>query len=337
MIAVSVLAVLEAWKRKAIIDGDEISWQGVTSKRKLGLHEIKGYRANGEYIVIESNVPGKKQIKISQYITRTYEIQNWLDERVPNLDVKSAFDEHKAIMADQELGWTEEQRLEKLTSAKKIANAMNWIGGGIAAWAMFFPEPYEVAVYACLAFPLIAMIVIKSSKLIRIDQRTDSAYPSVFIGFFFPAIVLVLRAVFDFDLYEFKNLWLPGSIVAVLFLIGLIIGSSEFDFQKSTGWILMVSLLLPLMAYGLGAAIFFNCYYDRSNPKVYSVAVVDKRVSSGKSSTYYLKVTPWGPELENNELTVSSELYDRVSPRDSVYIYLRPGNLNAPWYIISRK
>jgi hypothetical protein len=93
----------------------------------------------------------------------------------------------------------------------------------------------------------------------------------------------------------------------------------------------IVETIIASLAFGFGSVLFYNCYYDNSIPVENHVAVISKRISSGKTTTYYLSVTSWGNRAAGDELTVSKKQYNKTSEGDSVTVYLSKGKLGIPW------
>jgi hypothetical protein len=88
------------------------------------------------------------------------------------------------------------------------------------------------------------------------------------------------------------------------------------------------------LAYGYGAVVAYNCVFDTATPHVYPATVLNKHTSSGKTTTYYLEVGPWGPRVAAEDVTVTEETYDHIMPGDSVRIYQSPGRLGVPWFVV---
>ncbi len=66
--------------------------------------------------------------------------------------------------------------------------------------------------------------------------------------------------------------------------------------------------LLFATFYALGVATQADQLLDRSTPQVFRV-VLSKRVArSSKSTTYYLRVEPWGPKRDANDVSVPGRL-----------------------------
>ncbi|WP_431241319.1 hypothetical protein ACQ9BO_14580 [Flavobacterium sp. P21] len=173
MLCVFVIAVLDTAKGKFVIDKNRIYNITTLSKRELFFHEIKGYRVNDKFIIIESKSETKKNIKISTYFGKTDEIKKWLrDNNYRDLDVIEEIEEKQEILNNEEFGWNKAERKNKLNQAQIFAKIMNGIGAIAGVWVLFFPNPYKYAIVPCIIFPIASLIVLRSFKgLIRIDEK----------------------------------------------------------------------------------------------------------------------------------------------------------------------
>ncbi len=195
-------------------------------------------------------------------------------------------------------------------------------------WAFFIPQPYELLIIVLILFPLLIVgIIVHHKGLIKIGTDDISAYPSAIFGLFMSSIALTLRALIDFDnIYDYSNVWLPLGIIS--FLLIVIIARSTKPLNLET----ILMLFITSVTYSYGSIIVPNCYYDKSEPKAYSIQILDKRIGD---DTYYLKLKPWGQQIEPEEITVSQDLYDKRNNGDYVDIYLKEGFFNIPWIIVS--
>ena len=97
----------------------------------------------------------------------------------------------------------------------------------------------------------------------------------------------------------------------------------------------MLSVLLVFFGYSYGLIVTTNCLYDESIPTVFRTKVVDKRVSSGKTETYYLALSPQEVPAELNEVMVSRDFYEKINVDDSVRVYLKEGRYRIPWSTVT--
>lgn len=336
MIAFMVIGVIDAYKGKFVIEKNRIFTDGVFSKKELMLNEIKGYRLTDKFIFIESKNENKKGIKISSYFEKTSEIKEWLSHNFSDLDIVQANMERDEILKNQEFGSNTEEREAKLTKAFQTAKILNWIGGSIGAWTLFFPTPYEYAILASILFPIICLIIIKYHKgLIRVDERKGTAYPTIFWAIFASAMGLLIRGLLDFHISDYSKIWLPSVIILLAYLAVLCIGNKEFTRNDSKINLTILGFAIFIYAYSYSLVVTLNCIYDKSQPILYNSTVLNKRISTGKTKTYYLKLTPWGTAKEAEEVSVSRDLYDKLEYNEKVNIYFMKGRFEIPWYEIT--
>lgn len=336
MIALMVFGVLDAYKSRLIIQEDCIISISTFSKRELEFDDIKGFTVNEQYIFVEPKNKGKKRIKISNYIGGYSEILHWLSENFPDLDLENVLVEEQEILNNETIGWTIEVREQKLIKARQTAKLINWAAGLTTAWTFFYPNPYQYSILSAMIIPIIALLVVKfSDGLIRIDEKKGSAYPSVIYAFIFPSLGLMFRAVIDYDIFDYSNVWLSTMIITAAFLLLLLIKQQEINFKKKIDYVIVSCLALFLFAYSFGIVIHTNCYYDNSEPKYFKAKVLDKWKSSGKSTSYYLELSTWGQQEEISEVSVDKGLYNRIEINDEVNIYFRDGKLEIPWFIVT--
>ncbi|WP_437921615.1 hypothetical protein [Sphingobacterium sp. LRF_L2] len=336
MIALMIVGLLDTVKGKFVIDSDKIYAISTFSNRQLMFNEIKGYRITDKYIFIESNNEQKKKIKVSTYVGKVNEIEEWLSEHYSDLDIIQANKEKEEILNNEELGWTTEQREEKLIKAQKTAKILNWTGGVIGAWTLFLANPYEYAIIASVTFPVICVIVLKYfNGLIRIDERKDTAYPTIFWAIFATSMGLSLRGLLDYNIFDYSNVWTPSILITLTYIALLTIRNKEFKFNKAKDYLTILGFSVFMFGYGYGAVVTLNCIYDKSEPEIFNATVLNKRISSGKSTTYYLELTPWGLQKEIDEVSVTKDLYNKLDQNDKVNIYFMKGRFDIPWFEVT--
>jgi hypothetical protein len=75
-----------------------------------------------------------------------------------------------------------------------------------------------------------------------------------------------------------------------------------------------------------------NTFNDQSKASTYQVSVTGKHSTSGRSTSYYLRLAPWGPIQEPNQLSVTSSIYRGIEAGDQVCLGLHEGRLHLAWY-----
>ncbi|WP_316797894.1 hypothetical protein [Pedobacter frigidisoli] len=337
MMFLGVVTLRDAIKGKFVIDFDRLYNLSTLGNRELLFTEIKGYRTDDKYIYIEPNVQHLKKVKVTKYISGAVEIERWLAERYPDLDQLKAEEEKEAIFANNDFGFSFEERTVKFNQASSVAKILNVIGGLTGAWTLFFPNPYKIALWCAIAVPLICIPVIKYYKgLIRIDKRKDSPYPSIFIAFLLPCVAVFLRALLDYNIFDHSKIWIPMFVIALVMTAIVCLKNAELQSggKKAIGTIVVFTLFS--LAYGFGSIIFLNCYYDQSTPKMFHSKILSKRIRSGKTTSYYLELEPWGERKTAEDVDVSKDFYFEVNESDTVNIYFMKGKFDIPWFELSK-
>lgn len=172
---------------------------------------------------------------------------------------------------------------------------LNWAGGLTAAWALFLPTPYEYAIIAGAVVPAISILALKLSRgLIRMDTKKDSAYPTILWPVMMSSCGLFLRAMLDYNIFEYRNIWMPAFLVTLTLVAVLLSNTNEFTFKKRVDYFTIFTISSIFFAYGYGAVVQLNCQYDNSTPEHFNANIISKKISSGKTTTHYLTLSPWG-------------------------------------------
>ncbi|MFT3979529.1 MAG: hypothetical protein QM687_03600 [Ferruginibacter sp.] len=336
MICLMLIGLIDTVKGKFVIDTDRVFAVHTFSRKELMFTEIRGYRITDKYIFIEPNNEYKKKIKISTYFGNTAEIIRWLADNYPNLDIVQVNEEKEEILSDEAYGLTIAQREEKLVKARRTATILNWGGGLIGAWTLFYPRPYEYAIIVSIIFPVICVIVLKYfNGLIRMNEAKSTAYPSIFWAIFATCSGICLRGLLDYQVFDYSKIWTPAILITLAFIVFLIIGNKEFKFDKAKDYLAILSFSIFMFGYSYGVIVVLNCMYDKSAPEIFNATILKKRISTGKYTSYYVELTPWGQRNEADEVRVSKKLYTQLDQNDSVNIYFMKGRFGIPWYEVT--
>jgi hypothetical protein len=173
-------------------------------------------------------------------------------------------------------------------------------------------------------------LVIVSRGLLRIDARRADAHANLGHVFFLPGFLLLVRVLLDFDLVYWWLAIAAGGVVGVALIAAA--AAADRNMRRHLWTLLGCALLASI--YGFGAVAEANVLLDRSRPSLFRSSVIDKHASYGKATRYLVRLAPWGPRDEPDDVSVSHPLYDRLQPGDPVCVLLRQGALGMPWFII---
>lgn len=318
-------------KTKVILHPDRIEHYAVRTVRSLRREEIKGWRVVWwKYYSTLVLVPRKRELKglrIILMLKKDEAFDAWMAS-LPNVDDVERAESAARIVEDQSVAATAEERSDLLAGARNKAKVLNSIAGIAAVWGFFYPRPYQVAMAVLGFVPLAAMALLATGgRLYQLRGRRNDARADLSLAFFLPGLALGLRSLLDFNLVE----WMPiikmmvaGTVVLTILLVAASRGMSEKP------WAIAPFVLV----YLFGAITQANTLLDHSKRQVFALRVLDKRVSHGKSTSYYLRVEPWGPRSNENEVEVPSSMYQAVSVGQNACVLLWPGALHAPWYVV---
>ena len=335
MLFVIIVAFVNTIIGKFVIDKNKIYTTGLFNNKQVYFNDIKGYRITEYFTFIESR-NDKTRIKLSNFYENRNELQDWLIWNYKNLNELEIIQEKQEILSKQDLGWTIEERESKFSKYKRLAKILNWSGGIIAIGTTLLLKASDYIILLCIVYPIFCLLAILFSKgLLTIDERNEAVYPSVFWAFFAPTSVVFLRALMYFKIYNYDNVWLLTAVIAFSFFFTLIINNRGFVFNKfeKTSTILIFSVFI-VFGYSFGTVINLNCALDDSQPKKFKTIVLDKRITKGKSTNYYLTVSPWNNQKEPKEENTNETDYELIKKGDTITINFYEGKLNIPWYEI---
>lgn len=330
MIGVLLAGIINTYRGRIIIKEDRIVAINAFSTTELRLDEIKGYTQDQYNINIKPKLESISPIKVSQYYENSWEISAWLNHQFPNLEEQQERKEAQSILKNTKFGETRIARAQALKAAEKTSKIINSLGGLAALWAFFFPQPYKFVLLLCIVMPLIAIVALQySDGLIKIDQKNGSAYPSVVHAIMYPPLVLLVRAIFDFNISDYDKVgyWCFGLTILISFWIYAVNQFVHDNNNKDYKTILIIMLFF--FAYSFGTVIHINCSYDNSKPELHQVTVISK---SNPSDNYYLKLTPWGSQQEPIKTEVSQERYNNTKVNDQIPLESYEGQLGIPWF-----
>ncbi|WP_431241318.1 hypothetical protein ACQ9BO_14575 [Flavobacterium sp. P21] len=128
---------------------------------------------------------------------------------------------------------------------------------------------------------------------------------------------------------------MPTLLIASAFIAILYFSHLKTEHNKTSEILSFLGIFVFAICYAYGTFITINCLYDHSEPKVFKTSVLDKRISTGKTTTYYLQLGPWGPRKESDEVKVSKEQYNNSKINDEAEVYLMKGEFDIPWFEVS--
>jgi hypothetical protein len=331
-VGAAIFLIREMRISRFVITVDRVYLVSMIYKRTLSFGHIRGWREVEQEIHILPKDDSMKKIRVSTYFKDSDEIRFFLSEHFPNLDQQEVEDEVEEIIHNEAFGTTIEARASRLEQARKVAKYTEWLGWAITIWVFFYPQPYTTSIIVAILYPFLAIgVCFMYRGLIRGDGSKNSAYPSVMTTFITVSAILVLRALLDLNTLSYDNGWVSMGIIAIIMFVLYQIPTNGFLFDKRSKYITLLLLPLFTFCYGFGTVTLINAIGDSSEPVLYQTEVMKKRVSSGKTTSYYLELKKWGNLKEDEEVSVTRTEYEARDVGDSINVYEYPGVFKMPW------
>ena len=269
---------------------------------------------------LESRSPRSRHIDIHAQLDMDGHLRDWL-ESLPDYDRQ----ERQQSLDDylqRDDGRSTAEKTGRLQAAQRTAKVMTGLAVGVCLWAFFYPEPYALALGLATCLPLVALVIAAvGGDAYTLNPGRNEVRANLLGPLVYPGAALMMRAVFDVNLLHWRDgLWatllLTTAFMALLWIF------VRLERERRTSLLAVAFLML---AWGYGASAVGTKLLDTAEPEILPVQVLDKRVSSGKTTTYYLNLAAWGPRVEAEDVDAGRDLYDRVRKGDTVCVYLYPG------------
>ena len=325
---------LDSITYKFAVKDNRLIYRSLLTSRSINFEDVLGYRIDDNYIRVEPRDDRNKEIKLSKYTQDSAEILEFLSNRFEALDYSDAIKEESDILTNNEYGFTEESRLARLKQARFAARVVNAVGIGICVWVFIKPIPYDLALYTAVAYPFFVIATVMYYQgMIKFDDKKGSKYPSITYGFVLACCGLVIRTL-DFELLYPSRLWLYSIIpfLGMLLLFRMARGSvARAKFVDAISTYILIGFVAIYSACGYTV---LNCLPDRSKPILYAAKVLEKTTSKGKTTSYYILLTAWGPRTESERVSITHAEYERATVGEEVQIFLKDGLLNLQWFYL---
>jgi hypothetical protein len=331
-----ILGLIDSIKGKYILTDNKIITVGIFKTKELFFADIKGFTNNENNLTFHPKTKEHKKIKVSVYINNFNEFAIWAKQNFKNITLEESIREEQEVLNNKEIGRTIEESSEKLDRARKLTKLLNTISIFIALATILYPKFYKLQIIACVGLPLLGLIILKNSKgLIKLNENPKSKLPNLVSTLLMPTIALALRALIDFNVLNFSNAFKFSTAFIILLTIFLF-SSSEltFNLKKIKTYLIIIVISFFGAIYSISSIIVTNGIFEKNEPTGYKASVIDKRINYGKTTTYYLKLSQWGPQIEVKEVSVAKEIYSKKEIGDEVNIYYNVGLFDIPYYIV---
>lgn len=272
-----------------------------------------------------------KRVRLSYYLSGIKEIEAWVSAGKPNLEHQEYEMERMELLEDTRIGYTREQREQRIKKVHKIGLGISILGVILAVLIFFFyPNPWTI--YAGLAFPLLTILYSKFQRhLLFLGIIERLKYNTVFWGNMACISSLDLLLITNYEIVDYSAFWPVFGYVNLALWALVFIGSSEFKQRGSNLLSVWMSILMFVFAYAYLLVMGLNCALEMTETEDHLGRVIKKSESGVKRSERTVTISPCGPEIDTAEVHVSKAIYNAAEPGDTLTIKLYKGNLGIPW------
>jgi hypothetical protein len=185
-------------------------------------------------------------------------------------------------------------------------------------------------------YPFLGVVLIFTSKgLIKFAvNNKKSIYPQLLFGMLIISAVCIIRGAASGGVYDASTIWVPG-LISTAVLTGAFLSTGINKSMPAIGQGFLVLIFAVMI--GFGGMLHINDIFDDGPYQVYHATVVDKSISRGRSTSYYLQTSSWGPKNKSINANVGSRMFNNTNIGDTIKIYFERGALNIPLYKVSRR
>ncbi|RYU90022.1 hypothetical protein EWM62_10790 [Mucilaginibacter terrigena] len=332
-ILVCLCVLINIFKSKVTVTETSITRARLFYSKTLKFDNIKGVRIESKIIIIEPIDVSYSRINISNYddLAKSEELTKWLREKFTDLDKVDLEKEKEALLNDNSLGYTPEEREAKISKMRQIAVAYN-IWGLVMCFILIFVRNSSVSFWTGALYPLLGIAIMRFSngliKFVGASQR--SLHMGIILGLTMSVINVFILAIAEYEVLSFANAWpIVAGVTVALFIL---LYSTGINKIKGVAKGQIAAMVVISFLYGFANTIVVNCFFDRSTPTNFTTTVADEYISSGKGAHYHLKLNPWLPGQNIREVDVSEKSYYKTPVGSAVFIYGKKGLLNIPWF-----
>jgi hypothetical protein len=324
----AIVAALNARRPVYVLYPDRIEVRTLFGAHALARADIAGVSQvrktrSGSYFCIVARPDRGDGMRLDGRLRDDPAVAAWL-EGAPDPQVTAVAEDRAQVLADLRYGPTPEAREARLQLVRIVVIGFSVACVAAALWIFVAPLDRMALAIAALATALAAALSGAAGGLV-IWRPVRRARPSIAAGAL-PALALALKALTVKMLHAEPLVW-AGC--------GLGVAALVFVAQRPSPWgtraqsAVVAGVVGFVAAYGLGVAI--DAGLDAAPAQTYVATVADMWVHHGRSTSYELRLTPWGGDGART-VSVSRELYGQLRVGAPVCPVRHPGALALAWY-----
>jgi len=323
------IVVINVLMAKLELSEDRLKVRNILGTRTFSTDDFEAFKDDVFYIELLDH-DGKTGLKMNGLWEHREIVIDWLKSHLRDVeyDEEELEELENKIDVEESLGRSAPD-LERLRKIISRMGHMTYLFGGIACLPLRFKGILvhrSFMTILCL-IPFIGLWLIRRYRgYIQLDGAKDTPYPTTGHLIIVPGLFLALRGIFEYSIIDIKDLIVPVGIASLLYWCLVV------KFAGKLSKLGLALYLLFAIPYGFGAVKHINCGFDLGSGSTYEAAVTGKETRRiRRIPVSILKLKPWGPRKEINELKAPREVFRQVAVGDRVEIDSGPGLLGIPW------
>lgn len=189
-----------------------------------------------------------------------------------------------------------------------------------------------------LIFTSIFIIAKYSNSHFFIDEDEKvkkGRFPFISVTMINSSLSIFIIAFTKINIINYNDLYILIPLLTIL-ITAIFIYKNE-AFKKISFKHISILLIIVICSFlsSLGAFVYVNCHYDKSESKIYYAKIKDKVIREDEGSyEYFFFLGQWGNILNENRIDVKREFYNHYNISDSIPLYYRKGLFGINWYSI---
>ena len=215
---------------------------------------------------------------------------------------------------------------------KKTALLINIIGIILGLSTLVSQLFNEILIFLSFIYPIFCIFLVRYYRgLISIEPEIRPNLPTISIGFMFSCFGLIIRTAMDYSVLDYKNVWIPSIIIALLILTIYYLNQFKILICNKKIFVYNVFIIILIEVFSFYSVIFINCKYDRSTPQIYETQILNKVTKNRKRVTYYLIIEDWKNTFREKEIKVDYKKYYSSFEGERLKVAERRGRFDIPW------
>jgi hypothetical protein len=310
------------------VSADKIQKINIFRRNEMLMEELSGFRISGgsmQILELESSKHDKKNIRAYMMFENNSDLISWLTENSKDLNKQE--DENEIRFFDK---LTDQDKV-RFRAGTKWANTSLVLSCTVSFWALLYPTPYREVVSLLIISPFLSILMaIYFSGLIMFDEKINRLGRILGASFLQSTFILLYRSYHDWNIMSWKPFWTPYVVITALTIAIILLFVKDIR-STITGSVICIATI-ALFCYGVTISI--NGIYDKSKPIVVRTKVINKEISSGKSTQYYVTVEDSEGFHFNEQVRVSRRQFEACKIDQVINVRVHKGAFGIPFFFI---